>query len=90
MSMREQWWVQVCRCDRPRRVVCASDFDLRSFDDFLFDCALGDESVHENFLLLTDAVGSIHGLKIHLHTETSTQRDDNEQKKIVSKVEMHE
>lgn len=39
---------------------------VRSLDDLLLDCALGHEAEDAHLLGLTDTVGAVHGLKIHL------------------------
>lgn len=50
--------------------------DGLSFDDFLFDCILSDEPVNVDRIFLSDSMGSIHGLEIHLWVPVAVVNDD--------------
>lgn len=38
------------------------EFDGLTFDDLLLDCILGDETIHVDFVFLSDTMGAVHGL----------------------------
>ena len=51
---------------------------VSSFDDFLLDCAFGDESEYLNGLRLAQSMRTIHGLQIHLGIPVTECIDENE------------
>ena len=51
------------------------EFDHLPLDDLFLDCVLGDKSVYFDEFGLADAVGSVHGLKIHLRVEIAIVED---------------
>ena len=54
-----------------------SQLDLGAFHDLLFDRVLRDEAEYAHLLLLTDTMGAIHGLQIHLRVPVGIEQNDH-------------
>ena len=52
------------------------EFNGLSFNYFLFNCVLRNETIDKDFLLLANSVRSIHGLEIDLWVPVGVENDD--------------